>query len=278
VRALLEPAPDPVAAPALLVDASGTALALPPVARAEIELATALAALDRADVGRGNQALQRALEAVHWEAPFVLDVFDRLLRAGQVPSARLLVDDPAWPRDRAAGRAAAARLLLAEGKVEVALPLLVDAWSKDGRDPALGTAYAAALRERPGAVPPSSVLIELAAHWPTRLDLQLAASQALAAEGDLPGASLRLLGQIQALEGASPEIGAGADTLLARYYLQTGDRAQGTKYLRRALRLLPTAVDALALRDAIAAEEGAQRPRKPPRRPGRAREHPSRRQ
>jgi tetratricopeptide (TPR) repeat protein len=67
-------------------------------------------AAQKGDLRQAQRSLQEAVDAVHGQAPFVLDAFDWLVAEHSQVLARELTASPAWPLDSPVARAKAKRL------------------------------------------------------------------------------------------------------------------------------------------------------------------------
>lgn len=84
--------------PSALPADSGTSKPFSPVAQYHAQLILALESIAAGDLRSARQALGRAFTAVHDQAPFVLDAFDRLVEANARNLAIEITSFEAWPR------------------------------------------------------------------------------------------------------------------------------------------------------------------------------------
>jgi len=118
----------------------------PPVASSRIHFAKALSALARADAETARVELQRAIELVREQPPFLLDYFDVLLERNH-PGAAGQALSPLEGQQAPAAVAARGRLLLAQGRPGQGVGLLQQAWEAGFRDPRAGGDFIRALRQ-----------------------------------------------------------------------------------------------------------------------------------
>lgn len=88
----------------------------PPVEVFYARLLQSVAAAEKDELGQARRYLTEAAEAVHGQAPFLLDAFDWLVTAGSEALARELTALPAWPSRSETARTKARRLAEAPGK------------------------------------------------------------------------------------------------------------------------------------------------------------------
>jgi hypothetical protein len=103
--------------------ASGPPKPASPVAEHHEQLAGVLANLAAGDRRLARQELERALDLVHGQAPFVLDAFDLLVQAGARELAMDLASFESWPRANPAAQAKVEELRAKVVEPDIAPPV-----------------------------------------------------------------------------------------------------------------------------------------------------------